>query len=280
MKNITVLYHKNCTDGFGAAWAAWKKFGNKAEYIAIEPSALPEKIIKSKTIYVLDSSLNKPDLAKLKKAGHNIVVIDHHQSNKNNVHFASSHLFDLKHSGSVLAWKYFHPSKKIPRLFRHIEDWDLWKYKLPHTKTIGAFMDLLSFDFKTWSSVIPAFEDLKRTKKMIEKGKIILGYEDKLLDTLMKNAEIVEFLGYKTLAINSPIFESQLGNLIQKKMPPIAIVWRQKRGIRTFSLRSNGKVDVSKLAARFGGGGHKASSGFRMNNNKKLPWKYLGNLNA
>src|SRR3989344_5158005 len=30
-KKIVVLFHKNCSsgDGFGAAWAAWKKFGKK-----------------------------------------------------------------------------------------------------------------------------------------------------------------------------------------------------------------------------------------------------------
>src|SRR3989344_1169898 len=35
-KKIAVLYHKGCTDGFGAAWAAWKKFGARAEYLGVE----------------------------------------------------------------------------------------------------------------------------------------------------------------------------------------------------------------------------------------------------
>ena len=28
-----VLYHKNCNDGFGAAWVAWQALGNQAKYI-------------------------------------------------------------------------------------------------------------------------------------------------------------------------------------------------------------------------------------------------------
>ena len=277
MKKITVLYHKGCTDGFGAAWAAWKKFGKKADYIAIDPSLLPEKPVKSKTIYVLDSSLNKSDLLRLRKADHDVIVLDHHQSNKDNFRFASGGLFDIKHSGSVLAWKYFHPNKKTPRLFKHIEDWDLWRYKLPETKEAGAFIDLIPFNLSAWNKFVPAFENSKSRKVMIGKGKIILDYEDKLLKTLVKNVEIVKFEGYKTLALNSPFLESQLGHLLWKKMPPIGIVWRQKRGLYTFSLRSNSKVDVSKLAARYGGGGHRASAGFRMSAKKKLPWKYLDN---
>jgi len=33
--SIFVLYHANCFDGFGAKYAAWRKFGNNAEYIAV-----------------------------------------------------------------------------------------------------------------------------------------------------------------------------------------------------------------------------------------------------
>jgi len=35
-KEIVVLYHANCLDGFGAAYAAWKKFGDTADYIPVQ----------------------------------------------------------------------------------------------------------------------------------------------------------------------------------------------------------------------------------------------------
>ena len=42
------------------------------------------------------------------------------------------------------------------------------------------------------------------------------------------------------------------------------------------SLRSDGSVDVSKLAAKFkGGGGHKKSAGFSVDDLSKLPWKII-----
>ena len=33
LKKIVVIYHDQCRDGFGAAYAAWKKFGDDASYI-------------------------------------------------------------------------------------------------------------------------------------------------------------------------------------------------------------------------------------------------------
>ena len=41
-----VLYHKDCEDGFGAAWVAWQALGDTAQYLAInhgEPEpAMPD----------------------------------------------------------------------------------------------------------------------------------------------------------------------------------------------------------------------------------------------
>ena len=31
-----VIYHAHCTDGFGAAFAAWMKLGDDAEYVPMQ----------------------------------------------------------------------------------------------------------------------------------------------------------------------------------------------------------------------------------------------------
>ena len=31
-----VIYHANCADGFGAAFAAWRKLGDEAEYVPMD----------------------------------------------------------------------------------------------------------------------------------------------------------------------------------------------------------------------------------------------------
>ena len=43
MKTL-VLYHANCPDGFGAALAAWKHFGNEAEYVPVQYGKEPPDV--------------------------------------------------------------------------------------------------------------------------------------------------------------------------------------------------------------------------------------------
>src|SRR3989344_3599696 len=64
-KDIVVLYHSNCTDGFGGAWAAWKKFGDKAEYIGVIHQTPVPKGLKNKCIYSVDFTYPEPIVKKL-----------------------------------------------------------------------------------------------------------------------------------------------------------------------------------------------------------------------
>lgn len=36
MMKTYVLYHAHCADGFGAAYAAWLKLGNDAQYVPVK----------------------------------------------------------------------------------------------------------------------------------------------------------------------------------------------------------------------------------------------------
>ncbi len=276
-KNIVVLYHGNCTDGFSAAWVAWKKFGNKAEYIGIGLNDSPMSGAIDKEIYLLDFTYKAENMPELIRKNKKLVVIDHHITNAEIAKLAPDYLFDINHSAAVLAWMYFYIDKKIPQLLKHVEDVDLWKFKVPHSKEIISFLDLFDFNFKAWDKLVKDFEDPVRYKKYVKQGGLILGYEDKLVERLVSGfAEPVNLVGYNTYAVNSPNFHSQIGNLLATKQPPIGIVWREeKNGGIHVSLRSDGTVDVSKIAAQFGGGGHKAASGFYVESYLKLPWKKI-----
>ena len=49
---VNVYYHKNCSDGFGSAWAAHKYFGDRAKYIPIshhDDVVVEEKINRTST---------------------------------------------------------------------------------------------------------------------------------------------------------------------------------------------------------------------------------------
>ena len=278
MKKIAIIYHADCPDGFGGAWAAWKKFGSKAEYIPAQHGTLPPASVKSREVYLIDFVY--PEAITKRLIAHNtrVTAIDHHISAEKVTKLTAHYSYALNHSGAVLAWNYFHKTP-APLLLRYVEDTDLWRFVLPHSKEISSFLQLFEYEFSEWSVIAQQLASSIGRKKIIEQGRLILRYEDKLVkDLVKKNAELVSFFGIKALAVNSPKFESQIGHELVKKMSPLGIVWRKKAGEIRVSLRSNDKVDVSKLASRIaGGGGHKRAAGFafKFNPGKKFPWRYL-----
>lgn len=272
---IAVIYHGECWDGFGGGYSAWKKFGNKAEYFGMKHGDPLPKGLKGKEVYVVDFSFKEPIMKKIVKDNKKVVALDHHISAEKTTKMAHEYVYALNHSGAAIAWKYFHPKRKLPELLRHIEDIDIWKFSVPNTREIMSFMELAEYDFKIWDKIARDLENPKKKKEYIAKGSLLLFYAKKIIDRLVLKAAPVKFAGYKTLAVNSPILQSEIGHALTKKLPPIGIVWSEKEGGIRVSLRSNGKVDVSKIAAKYGGGGHKAAAGFSFPVGGKFPWKHM-----
>lgn len=273
MKDIVVLYHANCADGFGAAFAAWKKLKEKATYLPVEHQVPPPAGLENKKIYMLDFCYAAPTLRKLVETNKEVIVLDHHIGAKEYLKEATSSVFQNNHSASVIAWNYFHKGEKIPRLLLHVEDVDLWKFRLPQTREVSAVLEIVPFDFKVWDKTVKNFASVNLRKKFIESGRSIRAYQASVIQRVLVKAEEVEFEGYRMFAANSPILASEIGNALVLRKPPIAIVWSEDRKYINVSLRSDGKADVSVIAKKYGGGGHRASSGFKFPANKPFPWK-------
>jgi len=275
MKKIAVIYHAACPDGFGAAWAAWRKFGSRAEYHAVSHSDRPLPL-RGKEVYFLDLVYPPEAMRRAIAAARKVVVIDHHVSAKDSVALAPESVYDMEHSGAYLAWNYFHPGTPVPRLLLHVEDEDLWKFKRAHTSAVNARLELLDFDFKAWDAVIRKFEQPAFRKKFIQEGGLLRAYRTRMVRRLIEeNAVPVRFLGYRVLAVNGARpFVSEIGNELCRREPPLGIVWQEKPGRLAVSLRSDGTVDVAEIAARFGGGGHKAAAAFSLPLKASKPWTY------
>ncbi len=272
-----VFYHADCTDGFSAAWVAWKKFGNKAEYIAQQYHApLPD--LKNKEIYTLDFTFERPgDTEKLMSENIRLTSIDHHVSNKEIALKTYKPMYALHHSGCTLAWKYFFPDKPFPKFLLTVEDVDLWNNKIKDNTALYSYLDLFDFDFKVYSRLIAEYETASGRKKMIEMGKLIDKYKAKTIERhINKFAHQVLFEGYKVYVVNSNDFASEMGAKLYKLHPPFSIIWKQyKDGGVGVSLRGNGKVDLSKLSKKYGGGGHHNSAAFTLASLNDIPWKNI-----
>ncbi|MDD3488204.1 MAG: DHHA1 domain-containing protein [Candidatus Pacebacteria bacterium] len=274
---MIVFYHQNCHDGFGSAWAVWKKFKNKAQYFSLNYQSPFHHLIEKDTVYFVDIVPERKILEDLIKKDNKIIIIDHHQSAKNILDlkkFENVEInLNMRRSASVLVWQYFFPKKRIPKLLLYVEDMDLWKFKIPYTREVLATINLNDMDFKKWDKIAKELEDRKGRNKYIQIGKKIIEYQDNVIKEIMQEAKEVKFEKHKTLAVNSSILISELGHALIKKKPPMAIVWFEAGEDKRVSLRSNGKVDVAKIAEKYGGGGHKRAAGFALKNKKPLPWK-------
>ena len=90
-----VIYHANCTDGFGSAYSAWKLLGNRAEYHACSHGQKPPDV-KGKTVAILDFSFNNKTTKKMIKDAKALIVIDHHKSAVVELHDIANTIFDMK----------------------------------------------------------------------------------------------------------------------------------------------------------------------------------------
>ena len=276
-KDIVVLYHAECSDGFGAAWAAWKKFGDSADYIPVSHiGSYPDNFV-NKEIYTLDLTLPKEITEKLLKTNKRITSIDHHISAEEITKMTQDYFFDNNHSGAVLAWKYFHPDKPVPKLLLFIEDGDIWKWGYPESDNFLSALALYNHDFKVWDEIASDVESPDKFQEYLSKGEIISKYSQKIVDWLSPTAILVEFEGYKIYAVNAPDFiKGQVATKLAERFPPFAIAWVQEKDLISVSLRAwKHDFDVSKIAQKYGGGGHKAAAGFSFPAGQPFPWKII-----
>jgi uncharacterized protein len=271
-KKIAVIYHGDCPDGFGGAWAAWRKFGAKAEYIPARDRVNPPKGLAGREVYFIDWVYPLAIMLDLKRKTKKIIAIDHHESSRDATCSMDDFSYSSKHSGAVLSWEYFHTAP-VPKLLKYVEDYDLWRFRLKETETVNAYITSLGFSFKEWSRMADDFENESSRKNYLAAGSAILKYRDKMVEEIAAKAELVEFFGHKVLAVNSSVFSDQLGHLLAKRKPPFGIIWRARPGQIRVSLRSIGNFDILRYAQKFGGGGHRESAGFTVPAGEPLPWK-------
>lgn len=275
MKESIVFYHVKDNDGLGSAWSAWNKFKDKADYFGIDYHFDINFDYHDKKIYFLDIHPAVKKIKLLRKNNNYLILIDHHLSSQPLLKLFDEYKFNLKHSAAVLTFQYFFPKKKIPKILKYIEDIDIWKLKIPYSREINNAIDFYDGDFTHWNTLARDIEQSLKRKQYIKIGQIISQYQDKLIEKIVNKAKLVKFEGKTILAVNSPILISEVGNALVKKRPPLAIVWSEINGKIWCSLRSNGDYDVSKIAEKYEGGGHKGAAAFYLNSEESIPWQEI-----
>ncbi len=265
LKQIVIIYHKNCHDGFGAAWAAWKKFGDTATYIpASYGDPIPENI-EGKEVYVVDFSYDDMRLTDLESKAQKLVVIDHHKGAEEHVTKRKEFVFELNHSGAYLAWQYFHPNTKVPVFLQYISESDIYSFTLADYELICTYIFTRKRTFDEFNRLQDEMEDISKRNTILEKGALLLEYRDLIVDPALNSIHFIDLAGTILPAVNVTLPLDEKSHLIHKMYdlyPPVAMSYRYDDGEWKCSLRSNGDFDCTILAGKFGGSGHKGSSGF------------------
>lgn len=258
-----VLYHANCTDGFGAAWGAWNYHKENAIYIPVQHGNPVPEMEPESQIYILDFCYPFDVLKELASKQNIVVVIDHHKTSQESLpEIVPPNLlcyFDMNQSGAMMSWKYWWPSSRcIPELVDYIQDRDLWQWKLPQSHEVSAALSSYPMDFTLWNNL--QIDQLKT------EGKSVLRHTMQQASALAGNAFPMEVGGYQVHVVNATNFISEVCELICLCYPgePFAASYKDLSDAkRVWSLRTiHADFDVSKIAKRYGGGGHRAAAGF------------------
>ena len=254
-----VIYHADCTDGFGSAYSAWKLLGNRAEYYACKHGQTPPDV-KDKNVVILDFSFDNATTKQMIEDANELLVIDHHKSAVVELHDISNTIFDMNKSGATLAWEFFHPGKEAPKFIQYITDRDLWKWELPYSKEFSAAFDMVPYDFEEFEK----FEDDSVFDDAVKRGSYILAYSKTVVKKVCDKAASRKIGGKDVLVVNSSHWMSEIGARLAPDCD-FAVIWYYDHNdkIIKVSLRAfHDKIDVSEVSKKYGGGGHKKAAGF------------------
>jgi oligoribonuclease NrnB/cAMP/cGMP phosphodiesterase (DHH superfamily) len=282
------LYHDNCNDGYTAAWIVDKYYRGSAAQINFIPVSYgdpPPPLPPLSRVLILDFSYKRPELEQMIARTSSLLILDHHKTAEQELAFMTppqmlsirepramtSHhaIFDMARSGAQMTWDYFFGNKR-PRLVDYVGDHDLWKFELPCSKAINAYLHALDRDYDTWSEAEHRLKDWSGVVAYAEKGEALLVYQHKQARAVAKYAMPFRIGNFTVPVCNAPPhMASELGNFLSLEKPFAGTYYDSIRG-RHFSLRSQPYgLDVSVIAKQYGGGGHVHAAGFTVPANWK-----------
>jgi oligoribonuclease NrnB/cAMP/cGMP phosphodiesterase (DHH superfamily) len=264
-----VIYHGNCLDGFTAAWAIWTKHKDWEFYAAKHGNPPPDNI-DGRIIYMVDFSYKRPVILDMAARANRIHIIDHHKTAQADLVDLPDNVyvkFDMEHSGARLTWDYFYPSgyEVLPAIINFVEDRDLWQFKYIETKPINEFLFGQEYIFENWSKLADKLAHAASKYEIMQMGQALLDKHTKMTEELCKNKFRSPIGGHEVWVVNLPYnYSSDAGNLLCKGEPFASTFYYDGEGF-VYSMRSdeNG-LDVSDIAKKFGGGGHKNAAGFKI----------------
>ena len=275
---MKTFFHKSDLDGH-CSGAIVKQKHPATELIGVDYADRVdrENINPGESIVVLDFCFPKEDMIWLNE-NCDLIWCDHH---KTSIEMMAEYEKDIDGlrainlAGCELTWRFFHPDQNVPWATWALGRYDIWDH--------DAHPDILAFQYgmreneDTWpdSNIWPgylaanypgdAFDNI--IQLTIENGKLILGYEEK------QNAKYAtsmsyeaDFHGYRAIVMNKPFANSLVfKSVYDPTKHDLMILFGVKELSADFKYTlfcDKPEIDVSEIAKKCGGGGHKGAAGF------------------
>jgi oligoribonuclease NrnB/cAMP/cGMP phosphodiesterase (DHH superfamily) len=272
-----VIYHGGCVDGYGAALAVnqYYKRNNIVKNIIYFPGYFnsPPPNVQNKNVLICDFSYSKDITLNLISQAQNLLILDHHKSAEMNLRDIpdENKVFDMTHSGAYITWKYFFGDEEVPLLIKYIEDNDIWLKQMPYTQEVTSYIQSLPFEFTEYEKLLDE-NYIKNT--VIPSGIGMYKQNEYYIKQAVKRATpkfvLIDNKYYFGCFLNTSVLKSEIGSKVfsEYTLCDFSAMYNinDNKPETFFSLRSeDNKADVSVIALKYGGGGHRNAAGLTVN---------------
>ena len=303
MEKTTVIYHRADFDGLFCREIA-RKFLPDAELIGWDYGDPLLEFPRSGTVYVLDLSLDSFDHGAGFHSGYDrLIWIDHHKTaiEKYPNSIPGCRIDGV--SACRLAWQYFtlfHPtagSFSLPKKKDYVErrvseplavrlagEYDIWDKRDPNAELFQHGLRSMALDDWHWEKLLDMSipKELQGTgmeqteselvcSGLLENGQVIQYAKTQENKSIIESFGFtIQFEGFCLLACNAARYNSQLftAGLKPEHDGMLGFNWDGKQWrVSLYSDKPN--IDLSEVAKKYGGGGHRGACGFRT---EKLPF--------
>jgi oligoribonuclease NrnB/cAMP/cGMP phosphodiesterase (DHH superfamily) len=220
--------------------------------------------VRGRDVYVVDFSFKRPVCERLARAANFFAVLDHHKTAQAELEGLPYATFDMERSGAGIAWDYFMQGQRRPWLVDYVEDRDLWRFALPNSREINTGILCTPMTVTDWTLL-----DDAGPSAAYAIGCGALAFEAMCARKAAETARWVHLDGYYVPFVNVQYTLASVTAGLLAEEAPFAVGWFQKAdGTFQYSLRSRGEggADVSEIAKKYGGGGHRNAAGFTLPN--------------
>jgi hypothetical protein len=167
--------------------------------------------------------------------------------------------------------KYSWVVSDIPKFTQYVHLWDTWQWK-NHSEASKIEAFITAFNSYVNGPCDPVFDnfitDDTTVSRVVQVGYNMIMFRNVYGQQLCESiGKIIKFEGYDCFACNMPRSNSEWFKSIDPSTYDILIpfYYNIQTGKYCFSLyTSDPEIDVSKIAVKYGGGGHRGAAGFQL----------------